>query len=428
MRLARHVTYSSLIALSIMVCTGCQKDPLTPVQTDPSSVFWKLSLNYHAIVLSNQAPHNTVQLVATPFNAFGDTLRATNVVTFSKLEPLDTTFTLSATGAVTAQSETARSAVIVRSTIGGITLADTGYIMIRAQASPVPLTSFSIRPVAPDSNWMWAYSDVSAAEKVIPVIATDADHVVPDDEILVAMWPEPSEVLRRDQIYGNIIRGSVLGDTGSALVHAEVLYYGTLWTDSMRLHVIPPPFKIAQVTTIRPIDGPERREFQPSTLTISAGSTVRWTIHSPVKSVLKISDLSFLHDDPEWPYVGDQVSYVLLQAGDTVDIVFDHPELIDSGAPMFARESMPQRGNIPAWAPVSCTFSDGELCEYVFSLERYPQLHSDVNSRTRSFPFPGTYHYHSTRDPSLQGTVVVTDSVHVPQPASTLNAAGHVAR
>lgn len=425
----RHAMLSCIVLASLVTTLGCHDDPIAPVHRDPSTAFWRLSLNYHAIVLSTDAPHNTVQLTATPLNIFGDTIPHSTPVTFFTAELADTTLTLNANGLVTANSEISRAAVIARTTIDGITLADTAYIMIRRQTPIIPLSSFSIQPEPSDSNWMWSaqvfFGYVYPNEKYIPVFATNqASEIISPEEMMVAIWPERSEIASRQDLDYHTISSSLTGDTGSVLVHAEMLYYGTLWTDTMRLYIIPPPYRETGIATLRTATGAWRRELQPATLTIYAGTSVRWGNLGPNTSVLKITDLSFLHDDPFWDFAGSYIgAYAIVSSGDSVDLVFDHPELVDAGAPQFGQEATLEGGNISAWAPVQCVFANGDSCNGWFSPALYPQLRSDVGFRTRAFPVPGTYHYHSTRHPELQGTVIVTDSLRVPHPLLQRNAA-----
>jgi plastocyanin len=407
----------------LVVGVGCQDDPIQPVERDPDTTFWHLSLNYHALVLSVQAPPNSVQLVATALNARGDTLSGVPAATFLKLENLDTTFTLSATGLVTAAHETARSGIVVRLTVDGITLADTAYLMIHDQPA-VPLASFSILPEAPDSNWMWSVQGRESfdwpGEKQIQVYARDgAGNLVPQDEMMVAYWSERPDLARRQSIDLGVFQGSFVGDTGSVLIFADMYYYGTYWADTMRLYVIPPPVREIRIATIRPLSGPTRRELQPAQITIPAGTTIRWANLGPIVSTYKISDLSFLADEPSWPFYKDEIGkFALLKAGDSVDFSFDNAELIEAGNPLFSDSYSDDRGNLEAWASSSCEFENGVLpCDFYFDGGRYPQFKSDLGTRLRSFPIPGTYQYQSVRHPELRGTIVVTDSLRVPAPS-----------
>ncbi len=110
----KYVSFPAL-ALALVLC-GCGIDESVTPAFDSMNGYWELRLNHHAILLSLRPPHNTVQLVATPYTPTGEVWRAASgddAQTDSLLARFPTEFLsrdstrvlVSSTGVITARAE-----------------------------------------------------------------------------------------------------------------------------------------------------------------------------------------------------------------------------------------------------------------------------------------------------------------------------------
>lgn len=131
-------------------------EPHAPI-TDAAALYSRLTLNHPAVTLSTASGYNTLQLVATPYNALGEPMTGLPAPTFRTV-PNDTAkIRVTEDGLVTALGAATDFQVIAELvTAGPVRHADTALINITTLTEPPVLGSLDIDPMPPDSG-MWAY-------------------------------------------------------------------------------------------------------------------------------------------------------------------------------------------------------------------------------------------------------------------------------
>lgn len=149
-----------ILILQLLVFAGCDSDssvnPLRPV----TSMYARLDLNYHAILLSTMSPHDTVRLTTTPRTLSGDAwipagFSAAEFDSVLKEHPADfrstdsTKVKVSRDGLVRAIDQTGTGTVSVIATwqFSNITRADTAMVKVVSSLNPKPIASYRHRPV-----------------------------------------------------------------------------------------------------------------------------------------------------------------------------------------------------------------------------------------------------------------------------------------
>ncbi len=151
---------SFYLVLALLLC-ACSDEIVAPV-APPTAAYWELRLNHHAILLSLRPPHNSLQLMATPYTSTGDIWRSalSDAHTDSLLAQSPTEFTsrdstkvlVSSTGVITARSEQEGFVYVVATrSIQGLTHTDSALVRVRDVVSPPVLDTFRMRPPDGDS-------------------------------------------------------------------------------------------------------------------------------------------------------------------------------------------------------------------------------------------------------------------------------------
>lgn len=122
------------VGASVLACSD-----YTPVSPTPQTdeFYWAVKVDHPAVLLSMTPPTNTLQLHATPYSVYGDSLVVDSLVTPSRVvwESADTlTVHVSQTGVLTALKTTTRVNVYATLTVGDITRRDTIWVGVTATA------------------------------------------------------------------------------------------------------------------------------------------------------------------------------------------------------------------------------------------------------------------------------------------------------
>jgi plastocyanin len=326
------------------ILTACGSDTTGPALIPSKDLFWKLTLNHHAAVLSTQSPYNTLQLVATPYNSAGSVLQTESTPVFTSRD--EEAIIVSPNGLITAQAVQRDVWVNVKMTIRGVTLRDSIRITVTNTASPQALGSFSIQPLPGDSAIGGCKPTWDPTWVITPQV-NDVDHQ-PITPSMVKFWASDTSLAKVDGLTGEV-RVACKEETKHVMLYAETTVYGTRAIDSVLYTIIPPSAVQILVNIRKPMGSPDQIfVFEPGTITVSVGAIVTW----------------------------------FSQSADSTGIVFEMPEFV-TGA--YGGEG----GDIAPFA--TDTLSESP----VFSALKF-----------RQFLTPGTYRYRSTRS-NATGTVVV---------------------
>ena len=386
-----------LAGLSLLVSlglNGCGSDTTGPGLTAPSQAFWTLQLNQHAIEMSVDTPHNTIQLTATARNTLGAPLEGTSRPIYMAL---DTTVHVdSLTGLVTANFPNffplfdfgTPTAIVAKLTVGGVTHKDTAYVLVTRHPPGVGLDTIEFQPPAPPDN-LWLFQSSNASQLSLQALDSTGS---PIDltRMLFYVWSSNPSVANFEVLVPQV-SGAVSGAQGpnlsgppwrvlgvkhgQAVLYAETWYYGVFSRDTLPVTVGYPnqgtSIQVLQRTPFQSLT--PQLYFWPSRIDIAAGGTVTWDNEDTLR---------------------------------TVDVVFDDSTQVaadtssgDNLGGLIGPPIVGVAGNIAPWkwdaaGLSSCTDA---ACFYNTLLSHL---------RLRTFPHPGTYVYHS-RLYGTAGTIVV---------------------
>jgi hypothetical protein len=353
---------------------ACGSDRTGTAPVSATTVYWALSMNYHAVTMSSLAPQNTVQLTAIPVNASEAPLSGFGRVTYTVA---DSAVTVDSTGLVTALYRTGgtrltRVVATLRDPEQNVTHTDTAYVRVTDTLPHSALATFSIQPVPGDSAKISRDYEANNGSVTLPVYATDsAGNTICD----ASNCPLPVYFTSSNATVaaiGNTTGQITTGLTGYATFRATALVYGRVVSDSLVYEVGNTIFGIDNLVTTQGLANlnsspplPPPNHFEPQTLTIGVGGEV-WF----------------------WPVMADTL--------DTVDVTFDNPNAITGS---MLDNNFNFLSNIVNSAFLLTTYSDPtQQPPYNF-----PGTLGDV-----FFPTKGTFTYHS-RKLGTGGTIIVGD-------------------
>jgi hypothetical protein len=355
-----------LLGLLSIGSMGCGSDTTGPVPLTASQAYWGLRLNYHAVNMAIATPHNTMQLVATPFNAEGTSMSGLGSVSFSTV---DSAVSVDSTGFVTAKYVTSGSAahVIALLQYQNVTLTDTVAIQVTTTAPVAPLATFALQPAASyrttcdlNASGLPLPSLETCGSLVVTATNTAGDTVANAQHSAIIVAYATSDPLTA--LINQTTRKITAVDTGHVTFVASTWAYGVAMSDSLRYVINWPQYQnMSIVMTVPPNGRTPIPTFQLPSVTIGVGGTVAWLNYSAPR----------------------------------IDIVFDNPAAIDSGCVYRDCSAAPTTGvgNVPAsyLDPASTGFG--------------------IGFAARSFPVAGVYHYHSTLYPSSTGVIYVREDI-----------------
>jgi len=353
-------------ALSLLGCTG---DTTAPRQQllGGTNGFWSQTLNVHSVTMSTVAPYDTIRIVVTPRDITGAPLTGPvldSVVTvYQNTNPRDTSVTVTSDGLMQAHGPKDGIRIVVRTTLQGITRADTLQVNVTSVASPPQFTTLAVQ-VTPDTLPVATlggdgFSIISA--QVLDALGNPIPHVD------VKFW------LRDPALFDLFSFGGGDGELDpkfnvhpkTTMLVAEATVYGVTKLDSVPVTLAPPSF-----------------------VTISAVFTTPRTSTTPIGSFVPSVDTTKIFDDP---ILGLGVTVGFGNPASNpgpIDVVFDDSAAAQSS--VLNACGLPPTGNIPAFIG-----DPTGTCGQVINGRRW-----------RFFTTPGTYHYHSTLY-GTSGTIVV---------------------
>ncbi len=375
----RHI-YSFFIFAFVL--SGCTSDStLAPIQSVEKS-FWELRLNYRAVQLSLNPPHNTVQLLATPYMANGeiwtpsttsssgaDSLLAESPTEFVSRD--STKVVVSSDGLVTARAlQSGTVFVVARRTLDGVIQTDSALVRVSNIPSPPVLKTFILGAGTNDSakiavGWGGTTSVLNLSFTVrdtsempisgLPVYVTSLD-------------PSVAFIAQRD-IWAATKRVTAF-QPGVARIQAETWVYGVSKVDTL-LFTVGWPLKFLNIDKpLTVCSAPGSHPFidqLTKLITVGPGAVIRWT-----NSTGKL--------------FGECASETTVSDIKTIDILFNDPD------------------NVLPSSVVSQNSGGGDI----LSLSGDTTLSYEERSRFRRFLKPGTYIYR-IEPLGISGTIIVKD-------------------
>jgi hypothetical protein len=355
------------------VLLACGSDTSGP--TSPTQTYWALRLNYHAVNMATIAPYDTLQLHAIAYTPDGEVLPDSGVTTY---QVKDSSVSVSPTGFITANFRTKDGKptwVIASRQYQNVTLADTVLIQITDTIPQHAITTFSMQPPLGDS----AKRAIGTADNQLQwgaEITDDAGTTICDHtkcKLLVnytSSNPAISEILESTK-NGTIGGHMTLHHAGHVTFVASTWAYGVARRDSI-------VFTVGYRTAV---DVPIGFNASDNVVYCSTGFVCGGN-HSFGTMVLTTGGVASF-----WCYT---YTFLGVQYGckQPVDIVFDHPDLVDTASTALVASPPTGSGNIAAFQ------SSTSLADAV---------------RSRRFTQPGVYHFYSTAFPSDTGTIRVIE-------------------
>lgn len=367
-------SFTSVVATAGLITglTACGRDtPAAPRSF--AQTYWALRLDQHAVTLALTPPYDTIRLHPIAIDPLGDTLPMDGVVRYITA---DSSIAVNpTTGLVTAKYSTLSRGTptyiiaSLQDTVTRFTATDTVFVQVTPTAPTSPLTSFSAQLDPSDTNTHRPIDPLGFSPTTLVPMLRDGTGTSMSSNILVAFTssdPHIAAVDSRSIVNPTVSGGNVSGvRSGTVAIHAETWAYGVAKRDSITLTFT--DINNTEITVVSKTPYGSLTPvlyFSPPSITLVAGGVVTW-----------------LNSDNT----------------DSIDVVFDDPANVDSAAALNFPDFYPYtgRGNFTGLYNDTTSLNNGDFDTYIFHI-----------LRARSFPVPGTYHYHSTIYGST-GTIVV---------------------
>lgn len=360
----------SALAVLAIGCGGeATVEPFTPATgEEAATLFWDLTVDHPAATISTVPPYDTIRLVATPRDAYGNPIAGLGPVTFRSG---DTRLAVTPDGLVRALGTGTSLLVYADLTVGNTTHTTSVLVNVTDEASPPVLARLEVLlpggttwPVNGDGTFLSIDKSGVATTAGIQV-----GSIMPVDtmgnsiaSVIVKAHSSDTTVVN-GAAFGSFLLVNAIGP-GHATMDFTATAYGVTVTKSIDISITMPVFGVVRIVP-QPatLGGPLRPTFVPASLTVRAGGDVVWANAS----------------------------------GEPVDIIFDDPA------------NVVEHGSIDCGkAGVSDVGGTGNIDAFGAPQDTAATTLGEENCRSRSFPVPGTYTYHSTRTGAV-GRVVVTE-------------------
>ena len=334
-------------ALLVIALAACGGDPaITPPPiSDPTTLYWQLTLNVHAVTLSTVAPYDTVRVTATPRTISGTPITGLASPRYTSLD-LDRA-QVDSTGLVHVIGAGDQVQVVASLEENNILHADTLVLDVTDAAPPPTLVSFTIHPDVGDSAKVAAATTVTVIAR-----AAEADGT-PISDVAVYYTTSDPTIATIDRYTGFLAPNR----PGQVTVYATTTTYGVTKADTVQYTIGHPIIIAVNIVSETNVNGQVVNGFSPNNMELGPGAVVLFGNPSTV-----LTDVTF--DDPTNVAQADTYCGFL-------------PSLCGTG-------------NIAAWARDSTDDS------------------GVTGLRARRFPVPGTYTFHSTIF-GTTGTIVIAD-------------------
>ncbi len=283
------------VLAAIAIVSACGSDSLSrPPVIDESELYWALDLNHHAVTLSMTVPYDTLTLHATPRTSNGAAIVGLATPRYISREA--ERLSVSSDGMLLAL-KSGGAPVTVIATLTHDDLVHTDSVLVNIVDNPAPpvLTSFSARPLPPDS----AKAGASPAgfgwldKAILPVRALDAGGA-PIDGLLASFRSADTSVARIDPTVGQIVGQR----PGSVKFYVSTTAFGVHKADTVPYRIGWPALGVVSVNVTAPVvpGGDSVHTYLPSEIRVSKGAMVLWQA-SPVAIDPVAVDVAFKEAD-----------------------------------------------------------------------------------------------------------------------------------
>ncbi len=234
---------------------------IAPPNSDPATVYHRLELNTHAVLLDPTGTNSTFTLIATPRAANGDTLQTASPPTFVAVD--SNSVRVAPNGRISVGPSAGSTFIIASQTVGSVTLRDS--VMVQVGSAPATITSFSIQPIPPDSTnvAMGAFIFITPQIAGMNVDYVPVHYRVSDRDIIPPYDSDYSGMFSFTKI-------------GTAMLYASATVGGVTWTDSVSYTVGIRPTPTVMVYSRPVVGGTPILEFRPATVYLPEGGYVTW--------------------------------------------------------------------------------------------------------------------------------------------------------
>ncbi len=256
-----------------------------------------MDLSARSVLMSTIAPYNTLQLQVTPRSIAGHVVPGTTHPTFLTK---DGTLSITPDGVVTAVAVTPGStptwiAVSVKDTVNDITIIDTVYVTVTAQASSMPLQTLEFLPTRGDSaKFGLTTSMFSLPKDTIGVIANAGTMLT--SQLKVRFRSSDTTVAQIHALNGSL----TLKQPGQAVIEATTTYYGVTKTMTLPIRVgLPVGAQVyLRIQSSPTVSGTYIRAFDPEVITIGVGGAVLFSPEGVVNDAAREIPWDVVFDDP----------------------------------------------------------------------------------------------------------------------------------
>ncbi len=359
-----------LLSISLFgsACGGSDAALAPPIE-DQSRLYWDITVNYPAVLLSLTDPYDTLQLHAIPRNALGkpfitDTTAASDVRPATWVSRDSSKVRVSETGRLISVAEIDRVFIIVSQQVGSVTRQDSVLVSVKDDPTHRVLTTFEVRPLdsLKRASGSGGSIDIVALDQMGDPMEELPFQIVPQDSSIAKIGPWASP--------GNTWDFSIVKAVAQTKVTAVTWVYGVVKTDSFTL------------------------ETGGALFTLPAGIVSQWVDKTGKVGFLCLIGCSSVEMGPggvtSWSNLSgagpDNAMGGVARVGEVMDVIFD-----DSTAPQPALLAFQNSGGGNIYAiPFDTTIAPVKRARY------------------RRFTKPGTYPY-TIKPFGYRGTVVVLD-------------------
>ncbi|MBX6331232.1 MAG: hypothetical protein IRY91_05235 [Gemmatimonadaceae bacterium] len=365
-------------ALLVLGCSDGAEPFRPPANAAADTLYWTLAADVGGAVLSTVAPYDTFRLVVTPRDKHGNVIQGLGPVTFHSVDPARVE--VSADGLVRAHAATNGEGVEIKAELAaGNTRHETSvYINVVDSDTPPVLTTTLLMgagvvgdtvrwPVTGDGSSLQIRGDGSAQYSPFNVL-----YWFPMDEygnpiVDLLGWATPSNPQPALVVGGMPLFYLLPRTMGRTMLTFHGAIFGAPVTASVYVDITMPAFGVVKIKSVAAgLGGETRIVFDSPDITIIPGGTVVWANVS----------------------------------GQPVDIVFD------DSTHVAAHGSLVSCANAGAADPGGA----GNIAPFGEPQDLTAPHLTSGNCRSRSFPTPGTYTYHSPLT-GATGQIIVTDSL-----------------
>jgi plastocyanin len=360
----------ALLLVVLMAVIGCSDTATEPIQMNLADQLWDVRIEPRAITMSTVAPYDTITLRTIAWNGVGDTITEGLQIRYHSVT--DTTVRISDDGVLKVRAPTNANGIkIVASvTYNNVTQTDTALVVVTTQPTPPhTLDAIVLEAIDPSLRTqrapIWSLNTGFDTNPILAPRVLSNESTVANVPIAYVSSNQAIAIIDpwTGQIYPKL--------EGTARIVATTTWYGTTYQTTLDIMVVGATFGDITIEERIPRGSDTTVTiFNPQTLVVEVGATIRWTN----------------------------------QTSQSVDIIFEDPTNVHQITTPTAEYF--QLICLVVGQGCNVGQSGGNMLLLVFD-----PAASDAfgNMDMRYFPVQGTYHYRTTS--GATGTITVKSSI-----------------